>query len=209
MRHEINRKHCLSDNSYKSFYNKQSMNSDLIKMRKGSRMKPVNWAVKELINNIPPPCKVLDVGCQHGIMELVLSALWYDVVAIDVAKKYVAGSKNNTSVLNQYIRYEVLPVEQVIKLNDVFQAVICLSVLEHVKDFDKALDSMLSVSDSGALMLFMVPIEKSWLTEEHTRVFTDENIYDYFPKESDISKIKFSDNPNKLGWYAVKYIKSS
>ena len=207
MRNEINRKHCNSDDKYKVFYDKQSLNSNLIKMRKGSRMKPITWAVREVLNSKHPPCNILDVGCQHGILELVLAAMWYDITAIDVSENYVKGAQKNTAIVNQYIKYAVLPVEKVKKLNNTYQAVCCLSVLEHVIDFDKAFNSMLDVTDVGGLMLFVVPLEKSWLTEEHTRIFTDDNIYNYFPKESEISKIRFSDNPNKLGWFAIKYIK--
>lgn len=207
MRKEIKRNHCSTDKDYKSFYERQAKNPGLTKMRKGSRMKPINWAVREILNFKEPPCKILDVGCQHGIVELILAALWYDITSIDVAEGYIRAAKNNTGIVNQYIRYEVLPVEKLNQLNDRFHVISCLSVLEHVKDFDAAFTSILNACDDNSMILSVVPIGKSWFTEEHVRIFTDENIYDYFPKTSEISKIHFSKDPNKLGWFAVKYIK--
>jgi 2-polyprenyl-3-methyl-5-hydroxy-6-metoxy-1,4-benzoquinol methylase len=207
MRYEVNRDHCLSYDKYKKFYDNQSKDPVLRKIRKDDRMKPINWAVKQTLNSKEPPCNILDVGCMNGNIELALATLWYNVTAIDITENFIEGSKQNTVVVNQYIRYAVLPVEKINELNGKYQVIICLSVLEHVVSFDKAFSSMLDVADDRALMLFTVPLYKSWFTEEHTRIFTDENIYDYFPKNSEISKIKFSDDPNKLGWFTIKYIK--
>jgi len=204
---EIKRKHCSSYKDYKAFYDNQALRASLSKIRKGSRMKPLSWAISETLNTKKPPCKVLDVGCQHGTVALVLAPLWYDVTAIDVSEAYIEASKKNTAIVNEYINYKLLPVEQAKGLNEKFQVVIGLSILEHVVNFDKALFSMIEAADNDALMIFTVPIGKSWLSEEHTRIFTDANIYSYFPKGSKISRIKFSDDPNKLGWYAIKYIK--
>lgn len=206
-RKEINRSHCNSYEKYKSFYDKQSLKPSLTEIRKSSRMKPTVWAIRQILDLKPPPCRVLDVGCQHGIVELLLATLWYDVTAIDVSENYIKACRQNTKIVNEYIKYKILPVEDVHQLKESYQAILCLSVLEHVIDFDRAFDSMVGVADREALMLFIVPIEKSWLTEEHTRIFTDENIYDYFPKQSKIIKISYSDDPSKLGWYAIKYIK--
>jgi len=207
MRNEIKREHCSCYKSYKAFYDNQASSPRLSKIRKSTRMKPINWAVTETLNLKKPPCKVLDVGCQHGIIELILAALWYDVTALDVSEKYIEASKGNTSIVNEYINYRLLPIERIKELNEKFQVVIALSVLEHVIDFDKALFSMMNAADDDALLLSIVPIGKSWLSEEHTRIFTDANICSYFPKGSEISKIKFSDDPKMLGWFAVKYIK--
>lgn len=207
MRDEIKRRHCSSYKDYKAFYNKQALRAELSEIRKGSRMKPLNWAISETLNSKKPPCKVLDAGCQHGAIGLVLAPLWYDVTAIDVSEKYIEASKKNTSVANEYIDYRLIPIEQVKALGKKFQVIIGLSILEHVIDFDEAFTAMLGVAGHGALILLTVPIEKSWLSEEHTRIFTDSNIYSYFPKEAEVSKIKFSDDPKELGWFAIKYTK--
>jgi hypothetical protein len=35
----------------------------------------------------------------------------------------------------------------------------------------------------------------------------DKSIYDAFPEEASIEKIKWSDDPTCLGWYAIKIYK--
>ncbi|HUV84636.1 MAG TPA: class I SAM-dependent methyltransferase, partial [Methanosarcinales archaeon] len=149
---------------------------------------------------------VLDVGCQHGSIGLILAPLWYDIWAIDVSGRYVGEASRNTDMLNDWIQYRVLPVEKAWKLYQMFDVILCLSVLEHVRDFDIAWNSMLDNAYDEALILSIVPIGESWMSEEHTRIFTDDNIYEYFPKSAKVSEIKFSD---ELGWYAIKYIKEA
>lgn len=205
MRQEIPRGHCKGP-KYKKFYDDQASRAELSTIRKGSRKLPMNWAVQQVLN-YTDPCTVLDIGCQHGIIELALASLWFDVTAIDVADKYVEASKKNTEVLNDFIDYHVMPVEDIYKLNKTFDVITCLSVLEHVEDFDVAMNSMLNVANQHALLLFIVPIGRSWMSEEHTRVFTKENLKDYFPAGFTYNTIHFSNDPYMQGWFAIKFIK--
>lgn len=205
MRQEISRGHCTGE-EYKKFYDAQANSAELSTMRKGSRMKPMNWAVHEVLHNTDP-CNVLDIGCQHGIIELALASLWYNVTAIDIADKYVEASKKNTEVLNEFIDYHVMSVEDIYKLNKTFDVITCLSVLEHVKDFDVAMECILNVANEHALLLFLVPIGTSWMSEEHTRVFTKDNLKDYFPKGFEYNTIHFSNDPYMQGWFAIRYFK--
>ncbi len=205
MRQEIVRKHCSDTTKYKAFYDNQSA-PEQSTLRRGSRMKPITWAIREVLSSKPPPCKVLDIGCLHGTIELVLASLWYDVTAIDIVETFIEESKKNTKVVNDWIQYKLLPVEELFKVGNTFSVILCLSVFEHVANFDVAFNAIDSVADNGTVVLAIVPINNSWLTEEHTRVFTEDNLYDYFPKDSEITKIHFSNDPSKLGWFAIKYV---
>ena len=208
-RKEYNRGHCTTARAYREFYNKQAAEkADLSRLRKSSRMLPIHWAVKEIMDWKKPPCRVLDVGCQHGALELALASLWYDVTAIDVSNLYVEQAKKNTSPLADYIDFSVLPVEEAKKLGMKFSVVTCLSVLEHVADFDKAYQSVLSVLKSPALLLVVVPIGTSWLSVEHTRVFRTSNLGSYFTVSGftsvSVSQIRYSNDPNKKGWFTIR-----
>ncbi len=205
MRQEIIRNHCEDNIKYRDFYINQS-NPEHSVLRRGSRMKPLHWAIKEALISKSPPCKVLDIGCLHGTIELVLASLWYDVTAIDIVETYIKESKKNTAVVNNWVKYKLLPVEELFKIGNTFSVIFCLSVFEHVADFDIAFNAIDSVADNGTIVLATVPINNSWLTEEHTRIFTEDNLYDYFPKDSEITKIHFSNDPSKLGWFAIKYV---
>jgi len=205
---EYKRNHCNTEESYKMFYENQAKNNDSASFgERLDRVKPTSWAVKSMLNLKLPICDVLNIGSQHGRLELILATLWYNVTSIDISQKYLENSKINTAVMNGHIDYHNMAVENVNLLNKKFDIVSCLSVLEHVKDFHVAFDKLLSVAKDGALMLFIVPFEESWLTEEHTRVFNDKNIYEYFPQKSNITTIEFSKRKNDRGWYAIQLIK--
>ena len=140
----------------------------------------------------------------HGALELILATLWYDVTAIDISEKYIEASKINTSPVNEYIDYKCISVERIAELNKKFDIILCLSVLEHVIDFEDSFKAVCDSLNEEGLILSIVPIGKSWFIEEHTRVFTKDNIYSYFPETSLISEI-ICPNENKfnIGWYSI------
>lgn len=205
---EFKRNHIFSNKEFKKFYDKQAKDlpraSNLFRR---DRLLPTYWGIKEILNYKKPPCNILDVGCQHGKNGLILTLLFYNVTAIDVTEIYLNKSKENTKTVGNKIEYRVLPVEEVSILNKNFDIVLCLSVMEHVADFKKAFNSILSVINYNGLMLFTVPIKNSWMATEHVRTFDRNNLKLYFPKESEIIELKYSDNTRQLGWYGIKCIK--
>lgn len=205
MRQELERKHIKNTDSYTEFYDRQSKSPNLTHIRKTTRQKPHYKVVKTIINNKPPVCDVLDIGCQHGILELTLSSLWYNVTATDIADGYLEGSKKNTAVLNDYISYHKVSVEYTWEyFKKQFDVVVCSSVLEHVADFDIAWNNIDKLVKPNGLGVFMVPFEKSFLAEEHVRIFTEDNLFEYFPEDCHVEFVgNVPTNPASKGWFFI------
>ena len=203
---EYNRNHTEAEEAYRQFYETQAQGPGTTNIMRVDRIKPIHWAIKELVSDLDPGAEILDVGVQHGKTSLLLSLLGYKVTAIDVAQEYINRAAENTKIVKGYIDFKRLEVEKLSTLNKKFDAVLCLSVLEHVKDFNTAINAVSQNIKPNGMVLYIVPQQNSWLTAEHCRTFDDENIKSAFPKATYINKIHYSDNNDSLGWYAIKEI---
>ncbi len=97
--------------------------------------------------------RILEVGTSYGGMTDSLRQLAEQAIAIEIDKNILKNVKNND--FSQYICCDALqmPVK-----DNVFDSIICISVIEHVKDIKKLLDEMhRTLKDNGFVIIGFPP----------------------------------------------------
>jgi len=148
------------------------------------------YLLKEKFNSFNNK-KILDVGCNYGEIEKILS-LKNNIIGIDVDKKALKIAKK-TIKNAKFIEASAtkLPFG-----NQCFDVVICLAVLEHIKEDNKAIKELSRVLKKGGELLLAVPNENAelipkWLSPElklinkifKTKFPISENEYLHFGQE--------------------------
>ncbi|MCC1492360.1 bifunctional 2-polyprenyl-6-hydroxyphenol methylase/3-demethylubiquinol 3-O-methyltransferase UbiG [Cognatishimia sp. F0-27] len=106
--------------------------------------KQINWSGK----------RVLDLGCAGGFMAEALAARGAQVTGIDPAAEALEAARAHAASEGLDIRYdkgvgEALPYE-----DGVFDAVVCVDVLEHVADLDQTLAEVARVLKPGGRFFY-------------------------------------------------------
>jgi len=132
--------------------------------------------VEAVRKTTPKPAKVLDFGCGPGVIALELARLGYDLLGMDGSAEMVRMSQGRVTKHGlKNIRFEHSDAEGLTLPMDEFDAVVCSSVVEYVKE-DIALIKKLvaSVKPKGHLIL-SVPHTSSLIgkTEDFVRSVRD------------------------------------
>ncbi len=104
----------------------------------------IDWAGRE----------VLDLGCAGGFMAEALAARGATVTGIDPAAQAIAAAKAHAAQTGLCIRYDVGVGEALPYADASFDAVVCVDVLEHVRDLPQVLAEIARVLRPGGLFLF-------------------------------------------------------
>jgi len=88
---------------------------------------------------------VLDLGCAGGFMAEALAKRGANVTGIDPAKRAIAAAKQHAASQDLEIRYDVGTGEDMDYPDASFDAVVCVDVLEHVRDLDAVLANVARV----------------------------------------------------------------
>ncbi len=98
--------------------------------------------------------RVLDLGCAGGFMAEALVARGAVVTGIDPAAEAIAVARAHASEGALDIRYDVGVGEDLPYSAAQFDAVVCVDVLEHVRDLDQVLREVARVLTPGGMFLF-------------------------------------------------------
>lgn len=106
--------------------------------------------------------RVLDLGCGTGHLTLDLLKDEYNVISVDVSEELIEFTKRMTKKAGYSIDAKVLDIIELDpKQSGTFNAVICLDVVEHVKDDEHALRNINHVLEKDGLLICTVPAFKS------------------------------------------------
>ncbi len=98
--------------------------------------------------------RVLDLGCAGGFMAEALAARGAHVTGIDPAAQAIEAARAHASVMGYDIRYDVGVGEALPYDDAAFDAVVCVDVLEHVRDLPRVLAEVARVMTPDGLFLF-------------------------------------------------------
>ncbi len=96
--------------------------------------------------------KILDIGCGAGILSEPLARLGASMTSIDPARRNIEVAKEHAAKSNLAIDYRCISAEE-LPAGSVFDAVLAMEVIEHVRDRARFLDrAALMVCPGGMLV---------------------------------------------------------
>jgi 2-polyprenyl-6-hydroxyphenyl methylase/3-demethylubiquinone-9 3-methyltransferase len=96
---------------------------------------------------------ILDIGCGGGLISEPLTRLGARVTGIDPGAENIAVARAHAEPQGLAIDYRVATVEELAAAGEVFDAVVCLEVVEHVPDVGLFLKSCASLVRPGGLVV--------------------------------------------------------
>jgi ubiquinone biosynthesis O-methyltransferase len=130
-----------------------------------------------LLNNMVPPRlayftpivgdwhgkSVLDLGCGGGFMAEPLARQGAHVIGVDPSGPAIEAAKRHAEVNGLSIDYRVGTGEQLPVADSAVDIVLCVDVLEHVRDLGAVIGEIRRVLKPGGLFLFDT-INRTWLS---------------------------------------------
>ncbi len=101
-----------------------------------------------------PKKDVLDLGCAGGFMAEAMAARGAIVTGIDPAVEAIAAARSHARTGGLSIGYDIGVGEALPYADCTFDAVVCVDVLEHVRDLKQVLAEVARVLRPGGLFLF-------------------------------------------------------
>ena len=101
-----------------------------------------------------PEKDVLDLGCAGGFMAEAMATRGANVTGIDPAAEAIAAARSHARASGLRIAYDIGVGEELPYADASFDAVICVDVLEHVRDLGRVLAEVARVLRPGGLILF-------------------------------------------------------
>lgn len=98
--------------------------------------------------------EVLDLGCGGGFMAEALAERGARVTGLDPATRAIAAAREHAAARGLEIRYHVGSGEKMDYPDASFDAVVCVDVLEHVRDLDRVLANVARVLRPGGRLFF-------------------------------------------------------
>jgi SAM-dependent methyltransferase len=99
---------------------------------------------------------VLEVGCGIGTFTRFLSERGYKVVAIDTSSECLREAEKR-GVSASFLQVDICDIDGQGELHNMFDSVVMVTVLEHVKDDLKALVNASWLLRSGGCLVLLVP----------------------------------------------------
>jgi 2-polyprenyl-6-hydroxyphenyl methylase/3-demethylubiquinone-9 3-methyltransferase len=95
--------------------------------------------------------KLLDVGCGGGLIAEPMTRLGANVTGIDASEKNINVAKFHAEQMNLKINYLCATPE---KLNEQFDVILCLEIIEHVADVDLFIKSCAKLLKKNGTIFF-------------------------------------------------------
>jgi SAM-dependent methyltransferase len=132
------------------------------------------WVERE-----PPGCSLLDFGCGSGVMVRALVERGFAVTGVDASSRMIAAARQTLcSAAPEQYRLEVIDGggEAGDYRHTTYHGVLCVAVLEYVRDVDTLLGRLGALTDVGGFLVVSVPNQSSvlrrveWLLHQHPRL---------------------------------------
>jgi len=113
--------------------------------------KRVNVFIKEFKNRSVK--KILDVGCGSGQNAKSLKNAGFEISGIDISENAIKEAKKNYPE----IEFSIAGLEKLPSSNEVFDAIYCTEVIEHIYDTETAVKKLGRVLKKGGYLFLSTP----------------------------------------------------
>jgi 2-polyprenyl-6-hydroxyphenyl methylase / 3-demethylubiquinone-9 3-methyltransferase len=96
---------------------------------------------------------VLDIGCGAGILSEPLARLGARMTAIDPARHNIEAAKDHATKTNLAIDYRCVAAEELAAEGGVFDVVLAMEVVEHVRNVGRFLDQAAAMVRPGGMLV--------------------------------------------------------
>jgi 2-polyprenyl-3-methyl-5-hydroxy-6-metoxy-1,4-benzoquinol methylase len=150
--------------------------------------KRLTFIIQTLKEKLPAGAEVLDVGCGNGVISRNLGAAGFKVKGVDVSEKTIEKARQLNTFPN--VVFEVKSAEQIQAVGQLYHAIICSEVLEHLNQPDQLLHTLNNLLTDDGVLIVTVPNGKG-------------------PRELFVTRpiIKLREKDNFL-WKGVQHLKS-
>ncbi|KAK3260005.1 hypothetical protein CYMTET_31020 [Cymbomonas tetramitiformis] len=100
--------------------------------------------------------KVLDVGCGGGILCEPMARLGAEVLGVDAAVQSIDVAKKHAALdssISESITYRATTAEQLVEEGEIFDVVLSLEVIEHVKDVEAFTTCLSNLTKPGGALI--------------------------------------------------------
>ena len=119
-----------------------------------------HFSLKDKKTDLLKGLKILDIGCGGGLISEPLSRLGGDITGIDASSKNIEVAKIHSKKNNLNIKYlNTSPDEK--KINEKFDVILNLEVVEHVENIDLYLKSCTDLLKENGVM-FVATINRTF-----------------------------------------------
>ena len=113
-----------------------------------------HFALDNLVLKPLTGLNILDVGCGGGLLSEPLANMGATMTAIDASEELIAVAAAHADQQSLTIKYKVETAEDLAAQGALFDAIVSMEVIEHVRDFRAFMKSMASlIRPGGALIL--------------------------------------------------------
>lgn len=104
--------------------------------------------------------RVLDYGCGVGTLDFFIAKMWKcDVLGIDVSREamFLASKSAELMGISSVCKFQTVELWNKVNVDDKYDLVICIEVLEHIPNDSKTLSVLFSCLKSGGILLLSTP----------------------------------------------------
>ncbi len=160
------------------------------------------WSLDQFREDIKG--EILEVGCGVGNFTSVLTAFG-KVTAIDVNKNYIEKTKDKSK--DALVGFGDIEKGKFFFKDRKFDTIICINVLEHIKDDKKALENLKNLLISDGQLIIIVPSHQALYGEidksiDHYRRYDKKKLEDLINRMGlSIIKSKRMNFIGAIGWF--------
>jgi SAM-dependent methyltransferase len=170
-----------------------------------------NWIIEKFTPYLGE--NLLEIGTGQGNFKKYLTGKVKKHVSLDIDEQVIKRAKSRDP--NGY--YEVADISDINSLKSLvhyqFDAIICVNVLEHIPEHEKAIKNMLTLLKPGGHLLLFVPAFKHLYNDldklaGHIRRYKKKDIYPLIEQNKNTIKVNEYFNPvGAFGWWLNKFKK--
>ena len=156
----------------------------------------MDHVVKLATAGLEEKARLLEVGCNTGIISFKIGKKGFDTTGIDLSNKVLEQARERAKN-RKNICYEKKDAYNLTYQPNSFDSVVLTEILEHIDDPERAIEEALRVTRKGGKLVISVPKGAKIQAEGHKLFYTPESLVSLLSKYSDIVEFRNAPGINR------------